>query len=360
MYYFLTASKDASIYLQQPNQNTGLDEILEVSKIYYGNIKDVAKSLIKFEVGYLSASLADTSISMSEATLVLRETESNEIQLEYELYINAVSGAWEMGAGTRFDNISTAGVTWNYREGDSQLEWLENNFNAGTTSSFASGVGSAWWNTPVSTKNYSYESADLIVDVKSILQSWISNSINPNLGVPNDGFVIRFETNDELNTQDYGQLKFFSKETNTIFQPKIRIGWNDQSYVTASISALQADEIVIVPKIAEEYKINTIQKIKISARERYPLKTFTNTFTYGTAKYLPITSYYQIKDVASDTIIVPFGEYTKLSCDSNGNYIMVNFSNWEAGRTYKIEFKVIYDGQPNYFDNNNTFRLVKD
>lgn len=352
MYYFLTASKDASIYLQQPNQNTGLDEILEVSKIYYGNIKDVAKSLIKFEVGYLSASLVNTSISMSEATLILRETESNEIQLEYELYINAVSGAWEMGAGTRFDNTSTAGVTFNYREGDSQLEWLQNNFNGGTTSSYASGVGSTWWTTPESIKNYSYESADLIVDVKSILQSWMSGS------KPNDGFVIRFETSDELNTQDYGQLKFFSKETNTIFQPKIRIGWNDQSYVTASISALQSDEMVIVPKIAEEYKINTIQKIKISARERYPLKTFTNTFAYGTAKYLPITSYYQIKDVASDTIIVPFGEYTKLSCDSNGNYVMVNFSNWEAGRAYKIEFKVIYNGQSNYFDDNNTFRLV--
>ena len=38
MYYFLTASKDASIYLQQPTQNTGLDEILEVSKTYYGNL----------------------------------------------------------------------------------------------------------------------------------------------------------------------------------------------------------------------------------------------------------------------------------------------------------------------------------
>jgi hypothetical protein len=34
MHYFLTASKDATIYLQQPNQNTGLDEVLEVSKIY--------------------------------------------------------------------------------------------------------------------------------------------------------------------------------------------------------------------------------------------------------------------------------------------------------------------------------------
>jgi hypothetical protein len=354
MYYFLTASKDASIYLQQPNQNTGLDEILEVSKVYYGNIKDVAKSLIKFEVGYLSASLVDTSISMSEATLVLRETESNEIPLEYTLYINAVSGAWEMGAGTRFDNISTAGVTWNYREGDSQLEWLENSFSGGTTSSFASGVGGVWWVTPLSTKNYNYESADLLVDVKTILQQWISGS------KPNDGFIIRFGTDEELDTQDYGQLKFFSKETNTIFQPKLRIGWDDQSYITSSLSALETEEMVVVPKVAEEYKVNTIQKIRISARERYPLKTFTNTFAYGTTKYLPITSYYQIKDSASDTIIVPFGEYTKLSCDSNGNYMKVNFSNWEVGRTYKIEFKVVYDGQSYYFDNEYTFRLVKD
>jgi len=49
-YYFLTASKDASVYLQQPNQNTGLDEILEISKIYYGNVKDVSRALLKFDV----------------------------------------------------------------------------------------------------------------------------------------------------------------------------------------------------------------------------------------------------------------------------------------------------------------------
>ncbi len=41
-YYFLTASKDETFNLQKPNQNTELDEILEISKIYYGNIKDVS------------------------------------------------------------------------------------------------------------------------------------------------------------------------------------------------------------------------------------------------------------------------------------------------------------------------------
>ena len=54
MYTFLTASKDATIYLQQPTQNTGLDEILEISKTYYGNLKDVSRSLIKFNTNSIS------------------------------------------------------------------------------------------------------------------------------------------------------------------------------------------------------------------------------------------------------------------------------------------------------------------
>ena len=353
MYYFLTASKDASIYLQQPNQNTGLDEILEVSKVYYGNIKDVAKSLIKFEVGFLSSSLVDTSISMSEATLILKETETNEIPLEYTLYVNAVSRSWEMGNGTRFDNISTAGVTWNYREGDSQLQWVDNSFGLGSTSSYSSGVGGTWWNNYESSYTYNYETADLMVDVKSILQGWMSGSI------PNDGFIIRHGIVQETDTQDYGQIKFFSKETNTIFQPKIRIGWDDQTYDSGSLTALETEDMVVSPKLAEEYKIGSIQKIRINAREKYPLKTFVNSFAYQTTKYLPTSSYYQIRDLVSDDIIVPFGDYTKLSCDSTGNYIKINFSNWEAGRTYKIEFKVLYDGQVYYFDDDNTFRLVK-
>jgi hypothetical protein len=38
MHKFFTSSYDASIYLQQPDQNAGRDEILEVGKLYYGSI----------------------------------------------------------------------------------------------------------------------------------------------------------------------------------------------------------------------------------------------------------------------------------------------------------------------------------
>ena len=91
----------------------------------------------------------------------------------------------------------------------------------------------------------------------------------------------------------------------------------------------------------------------------YPIKTFVKQFAYSTSHYLPATSYYQIKDYTSDDIIIPFSDYSKISCDSNGNYINLNLSNWEADRTYKIEFKVTIDGNTQYFDNDITFRIVK-
>jgi len=353
-YYFMTASKDATVYLQQPNQNTGLDEILEISKLYYGNIKDIAHALLKFEVGYLSASLSNTTLKMNEATLVLKETKSEEIPLEYTIYANAVSGAWEMGKGTRFDNISTTGVTWNYREGDSKLEWLQNNFNLGTNASVNNGTGGTWWNAFQASQEFNYQTADINMDVKSLLRGWMSGSI------PNDGIILRYATDKETDTQDYGAIKVFSKETNTIYQPKIRIGWDDQSFVTGSLTALIAEDIKVgVTNLKTEVKVGTIVKIRVFARELYPVKTFTNQFSYGTSQYLPTTSYYQIKDVTSDDIIVPFSDYSKISCDENGNYINLNLSNWEAGRTYKIEFKINMNGNVQYFDEDITFSIVK-
>jgi hypothetical protein len=354
-YYFLTASKDATIYLQQPNQNTGLDEILEVSKLYYGNIKEVSHVLLKFDVGYLSASLVNQSISMDEASLVLRETKSEELPLKYTLYVNPISGSWEMGTGTRFDNISTQGVTWNYREGDSKLDWLENNFSLSTTASINNGVGGTWWANYEANQSFDYQTADINIDIKSLLTTWMSGSI------PNDGIILRHSIENESNTQDYGIVKLFSKETNTIYQPKIRIGWDDQSFNTGSLSPLTSDNIkVIVSNLKKEYKSETIQTLKVYGRELYPAKTFSEVFNYSDTKYLPNTTYYQIKDLISNDIIVPFSNYSKINCDSNGNYIKINFSNWEANRTYKIEFKIDLNGSTQYFDDNLSFSLVKD
>lgn len=353
MYHFLTASKDATIYLQQPSQNTGLDEILEVSKTYYGNLKDIARTLIKFDTNILSSSIADGEITMSSAHLILKECESSEIPLSYSIYVYPVSQSWEMGIGTRFDEISTDGVTWNHKE--SSTNWLgADSLSLDSTGSY-NGKGGTWYTSSVCSQSFEYDTSDLDINVKPILNQWLSGSI------PNNGFIIKFTSSLENDTIDYGQLKFFSKETNTIYQPKLRIGWDDSVFVTGSLTELISDDIHLTfKKLKSKYKLGSKPEIRVFAREKYPLKTYTNLYSYNDIKYLPSTTYYQIKDVVTDEIIIPFSDYSKVSCDSNGNFFKLNFNQWETNREYYIEIKVERDGEIEYFsDKDLTFLLEK-
>ena len=357
-YYFLTASKDASVYLQQPDQNAGLDEVLEVSKVYYGNIKDVSRALLKFDVTNFSSSLSAGSVGFEEAKLIMKETESEEIPLEFNIDIQPVSQSWEMGKGTRFDEIETAGVTWNYREGDSSLRWVNNIvggipvFATNSTGSFA-GKGGVWYSNLSGSQNFVYKTEDIKADITTIFQSWLSGSIQ------NEGLIVKHKNSIEEDSNDYGILKFFSKETNTIHQPKVRIGWDDVTFSTGSLTELTSEEIKVgIRNFKKEYKVNTTPKLRVVGRDLYPTKTFSSTAQYGISKFLPTTSYYQICDYHSGEVIVPFSDYTKLSCDTDGNYFNLNLSNWEVDRVYIIEFKIRINGTDYFFDDDYTFSVI--
>ena len=353
MYYFVTSSKDTTIYLQQPTQNTGFDEILEVSKTYYGNLKDNARTLIKFDTNAISESIASGEITMSSAELILKECESSEIPTDYTIYAYPVSQSWDMGIGTRFDNISTDGCSWEKRT--TSLTWLGTDFASGTTGSF-NGKGGTWYTGSAASQSFSYQTTDIEMDVLTPLNSWISSSI------PNEGWIIKHDSSLENDTEDYGQLKFFSKETNTIYQPKLRIGWDDSSFSTGSLSALTADDIHITFKrLKVRYKRGSKPTIRVFGREKYPLKNYTNQYAYTDVYYLPSTTYYQIKDAVTNEVVVPFNDdYTKVSCDSNGNYFKLNLSNFEYNRDYYIEIKVNRSGVIEYFtDKELTFTVEK-
>lgn len=355
-YYFITASIDASIYLQQPNQNTGLDEILDISKVYYGNIKDISRALIKFDLDVLSNLINSDDVVLDSVKLLLRETESQEIPLRYTILAHPISGSWEMGNGTRFDKISTTGVTWNYREGESKIDWLPNGLASGSDSNPNDGTGGTWYTASAASQSFNYQSADLGIDVKPAVVSWLSGSL------PNEGFILKHTNEFEDDTNDYGILKFFGKETNTIYQPKLVIGWDDQVFNTGSLLPVnleESDVVIRVKPLTNEYKLNSTKILRLVGREKYPLKTFTNSFSYNDVKYLPSTTYYQIKDYQSNDIIIPFGEYSKVSCDTNGNYIKFNFSNWQPNRVYKIEFKIENGDDTIHFDDNTTFKIVE-
>ena len=342
MFYFVTASKDASIYLQQPKQNTGFDEILEVSKVYYGNLKDTARSLIKFETTPLSQSIASGEVTMSLATMIIRQCDTNEIPSEYTIYAYPVSQSWDMGIGTRFDKISTEGVTWNTRK--TSTNWLVGSASLESSGSY-NGKGGMWYTGSFASQSYSYETADIEMDVTVPFNSWISGTLG------NEGFIIKHDSSLENDTVDYGQLKFFSKETNTIYQPKVRIGWDDSVFNTGSLTELTSDDIHITFKrLKTRYKRGSKPQIRVFGREKYPLKTYTNQYSYTDVYYLPSTTYYQIKDIITDEVIVPFSDYTKVSCDATGNYFKLNLTNWEINRDYYIEIKVDRDGVIEYFE----------
>lgn len=361
MHKFFKSLYDASVYLQQPDQNTGRDEIIEVGKVYYGSIKDVYRALIKFDITEVSKSFVDNGISGNwKAYLNLKATKSEEIPLEYTIYANAVSQSWSMGTGTKFDNISSDGVSWNYKDGTNKWQSVATgsgaNFTAGSTGSYDA-AGGTWYTASEASQSYNYEPDDVRMDVSGIVGLWLSGSL------PNNGFIVHHSLENEANTIDYGVLKFFSKETNTIYEPKLEITWDDFVFNTGSLgpvtgSVSDDDYKVILTNLKTKYPKDTIVKIRLKGRDAYPLKSFGTTFEYDQVKYLPTSSYYQVEDYVTGDVVFPFGDYTKISCDSNGNYFKMDLSTLADGRTYRLKLKIVESGISTIIDEKYVFEII--
>lgn len=357
MHKLYTSSFDASIYLQQPDQNAGRDELLEVGKLYYGDTKDIARALVKFNIDSISSSISNGEITGSwKAYLNLKSAGAEEIPLEYSIYANAVSQSWGMGTGTKYDNITTDGISWKYRDGINT--WQDNTlggtatFVAGTTGS-ANAEGGTWYTGSEASQSYNYEPDDVRMDVTGIVNLWISGSL------PNNGFIVRHGLNNESDSLDYGTLKFFSKETHTIYEPKLEIVWNDTTFTTGSLSVIPDENFkVVYSNLKSKYSKDSKIKIRVKGRELYPLRSFSSTFDYDNTSYLPTTSYYQLEDYITGEIIFPFGEYTKISCDSSGSFFILNLSSLPIGRTYVLKMKISQGGIDYIIDDKSVFEIV--
>lgn len=353
MHIFYTSSYDASVYLQQPEQNAGRDEILEVGKLYYGTTKDIARAFLKFDVSNLETG------SGWKAYLNLKSANSEEIPLEYTIYTNAVSQSWSMGTGTKFDNITSDGISWKYRNGIDS--WQDNTlggtaiFAAGTTGS-ANAEGGTWYLSGSTSQSFNYEPDDIRIDVTNIVNYWLSGSL------PNNGFIVHHGLDAESDTLDYGVLKFFSKETETIYEPKLEIVWDDSTFVTGSLTPVtgSAEEgyKVVLTNLKTKYPANSMIKIRVKGRDMYPLKTFGTTFEYDHTKHLPSGSaYYQLEDYKTGEVIYPFGNYTKISCDSESNYFNMSLHTLPINRTYKLKIKIIESGISTIIDDKLIFEI---
>jgi hypothetical protein len=146
---------------------------------------------------------------------------------------------------------------------------------------------------------------------------------------------------------------------------------NTQSYdytssvimISSSLSPMQVSTpFITVVRLPEKVKNNQIIKVNVFGREQYPLKNFQRLpqfSQYLTPLYLPSSSFYAIKDNVTEEIILDFDNYTRLSCDTNGSYFMLDASGLPQERYFKVLIKVEMSGSVYVVDNDNIFKVVR-
>jgi hypothetical protein len=192
-----------------------------------------------------------------------------------------------------------------------------------------------------------------------MVRGWLSSSFG------NYGMLLRFSGSQETDSTTFGQLKFFSRHTHTIYSPKLEVRWDDSSFSTGSLNELTmsglADNYLYMRGLRESYKENDKVKFRIGARKRYIQKTFNTSVQTVTGSYIPQDSgSYAIKDVATDEYIVPFSAYTSMSCDEESPYFIQWLNGFYPDRVYKILLKLKYnDGQEQIFDDDFEFVIKR-
>lgn len=356
MIHQIFPTKDATIYEGTSSLNTGLDQIVEIAQsIKSGSANTVSRILTQFDLTDVSASIVAGTITNPSYFLVLNAMEGSEVQLDYTLEAYPVSQSWEMGKGRKFNYpITTDAVNWTYRT--STEKWTTGSYVANTTGSYYRNTGGGTWYTNVSgSQRFNYASPDTRIDVTNIVNEWMSGSIE------NNGFIIMRPNSIESGNTPHGILKFFSNESHTIFLPKLQVAWDNQSFTTGSLTELTDEsKIIYIKGLKKHLVVNSKTRVRVGGRAKYPARTFATSSAYLDIKFLPTTSYYSIKDTVTDEVIIPFDDnYTKLSCDANGNYFDIWTTGFLPERYYKIVIKVVTNGTEEYYDNGNYFKVVR-
>jgi len=352
------------------DQNFGKDQILEVKKEFYNSSFDYpTRALVQFsgtEFSELSKSVVDGTISLdAKFYLKLFEAEGNvEMTEEYKLAVQPISQSWTEGTGKFGDNPkNTNGCSWDNRSnpiGGNAVTWNSSGATAITSSEVDIFDSSSF-------QTFSNQSPDVDVEVTDMVNMWLNGRAN------NNGMLIRFSGSQETDSITFGHLKFFSRNTHTIYQPKLEVRWDDHVIATGSVTGSLneltmsglADNFLYMKGLREKYREGERVKFRVGARKRYIQKTFSNSVQTVTGSFIPEGSgSYAIKDVATDEFIVPFKDnndvsYTKLSCDSDSNYFIQYLDGFYPDRVYKILLKLkLDDGQEQVFDDDFEF-IVK-
>ena len=366
--YKIFPEKSATLYSYYPTTNTGLDEIIELSTFAtLDGTSEVSRGVIKFPTNQISESLSTKVGNKAfDVYLKLYLANASSLPLDYTLNAHPLSGSWDVGSG-KLGNvpITTDGASWKYKSSllAGTTWYTAGSYPTNTTASYRSGgnVGGGLWYTSSNfqaTQSFTnLTSKDIELKVTNVVRAWYSSSIN------NDGFILKHSSSIEFNPSSSAfELKYFSGNTHTIYPPCLEIRWDDSLYVTGSLPIVSASTYVVsLGNNKGEYQQGSIQRFRVNVREKYPTRVFQTTSLYLNNKALPSSSYWSIKDLDTEEIVVDYDRiYTKISCDFQGNYFDVYMNGLEPERYYKLLFKTeLLDGEIVISDSNYYFKVIR-
>ena len=343
--YRIYPEKDTTIW-SEPNisdlyGNAGLDEILEVGT--YKDVNDthrIQRSLIQFYSNQIQSTLDNKVTGQWTGSLHLSLAEAKSLPQDYSINALAVSSSWTTGVGKRDDlPLNLSGCSWKYR-GTQTDQWTS--------------LGGDYISSSLASESKSVKlSQDLNINITDIVTSHYSGSYG------NAGIMLKLDSTNENNTTSSINLQYYGSDTNTIFPPYLEFKWDDSSY-NSSLPELSTDIVTIgIKNHKEKYADTDSIKFRLSARPKYPTRTFTTSSIYLKEYKLPQQSYWGIKDEYSGEMIVDFSNHTKISADDTSSFFNVYMDSFQPERYYRLLVKTTVSDSTIVIDNKNIFKVTR-
>ena len=367
MYQLFYTERDNTLYERFPEQNAGIDPILELTKIasgsnLNGNIQaSTYNTRILLDFGNQITTLTNlinsgkipplgNSANSASVYLSMQAANATDLKLSYTLKAFPVSQSWANGNGNKGDTPQTkVGSSWFNRSGDAKAQTAIP-WDTGSAQSGVSGLGvtetkgGGTWLTGSgyeASQSFSNELPHMRMNVTDIVSKWVAGTIS------NNGFIIKRPEVDERSGDILGNIQFFGRETHTIFIPRMEVAWDDSIHSgTGSYTEIASETFVpYFTNIKRSYREIENAIFRIGVRPEFPSKTYQTSSFYITKDRLPTSSFYSIQDAVTEETIIPFDTTaTKISCDNKGSFFKLKLNTFLPERYYKIALKIERDG----------------
>jgi hypothetical protein len=378
--YKIFPEKDATLYSLFPNMNTGLDEIVEATETsfaYADPNPQTSRFLIKFTntdiesvIDLIPQNVFDSG--SWKANLQCFIATSTGLQSNTTVQCFPIYGTWDMGTGRYLDDpIQTNGTSWIWRtySGSGGAQWITasypSNVTASYNTSYAVAGGCNWYFTssvpaynPFSSSvTFGYwDTKDLNLDVTRIVKAWTTGSI------ANEGFLLKQAVEFIYDKDIQPELKWFSRDTHTIYPPALQFSWRDYIFNTGSSTQKILNTLPATITLAQNpgtFYPQSNNRFRINARPEYPSQVWQTSSAYVNNYYLPTASYWAVKDLDTNEIVIDFDtQYTQLSADATSSYFDIWMNGLEPERYYSILIKSEIAGTTQVFDDQYYFKVI--